>query len=223
MGLNVILIGPPGAGKGTQAEILKNKYRIPHISTGDMLREAIKKGSADGLKAKAFMDRGELVPDALVISMVKARLTEPDAKNGFLLDGFPRTKEQALNLDAMLKEIGKSIDAALYFKTTESLIVRRLTGRWICRGCGKIYNVPNVMPKKQGVCDLCAKDLYQRDDDKPETVLKRLRVYEQQTAELIEYYRKSGVLKEVSGDLDSPELTRDIDAIFGAVGSVSRR
>ena len=212
-GLNVVLLGPPGAGKGTQAEILKKKYAVPHISTGDMLREAVKDGTAEGRKAKSYMDRGELVPDALVIEMVKVRLSRSDAKKGFLLDGFPRTKEQAENLDRMLRSIGKSIDAALYFKTSKEVILKRLCGRMVCRKCGKIYNIPNALPKKEGVCDLCQGGLYQREDDKPETVLKRLKVYEDQTAALIEYYRANGLLRELAGDMDAAQLTHVIDAL----------
>ncbi len=214
MRLNVILLGPPGAGKGTQAELMTKRYGIPHISTGDMLREAVKDKTPEGIEAGATMARGELVPDALVISMVRRRLQRPDAERGFLLDGFPRTREQAGELDRVLKEIAKKLDAALYFKTTPAVILKRLSGRWLCRGCGKIYNVPNAMPRKSGVCDVCGGVLYQREDDKEETILKRLRVYEEQTAELIDYYRRSGVLKEVSGDEDAKALSGVIDEIF---------
>jgi adenylate kinase len=220
MGLNVILLGPPGAGKGTQAEILGGKYRIPHISTGDMLREAIRNGSPRGLEAKAYMERGELVPDALVIAMVKERLERPDARTGFLLDGFPRTTEQARDLDAMLRGIGKAVDVVLYFTASKALILKRLTGRRVCRACGKIYNIPNSQPRCEGICDVCEGEIYQRADDREETVAKRLEVYEAQTAALVDYYRSSGVLKEVSGDKDARALTRDIDAIFGGAARV---
>lgn len=214
MGLNVVLLGPPGAGKGTQAGILKKRYRIPHISTGDMLREAAEERTPEGLEAKAFMDRGELVPDPVVIAMVKRRLSRQDAKDGFLLDGFPRNREQAGDLDRMLREIGRAVDAALYFRASRDVILRRLTGRRLCRRCGKIYNIPNAMPKNEGHCDACGGALYQRDDDKETTVLNRLEVYVNQTASLVEYYRQSGVLKEVSGDEDAWKLSDEIGAIL---------
>lgn len=214
MGLAVILLGPPGAGKGTQAEILTRKYGIPHISTGDMLREEVKGGTELGKKAKSFMDRGELVPDSVVISMVKNRLSRPDAKKGFLLDGFPRTREQAVNLDATLKEISREIDVALYFTASKEVVLKRLTGRRVCKTCGKIYNIPNLMPRKEGVCDACSGVLYQREDDKESTVLNRLKVYEAQTAPVIEYYKGLGKLHEVSGDWDASRLTGMIGSIF---------
>ena len=214
MGLNIVLLGPPGAGKGTQAEILTRKYSIPHISTGDMFREAARSGTEYGRAAKSYMDKGELVPDSVVISLVRERLQQKDAGQGFLLDGFPRTKEQARNLDAMLGEIGRSLDAALYFSASKDVVLRRLTGRRVCRKCGKIYNIPNLMPKKDGICDACGGQIYQREDDKEETVLNRLKVYEKQTAELVQYYKAAGLLREVSGDRDAQSLTKDIDAIF---------
>ncbi len=217
MRLNVILLGPPGAGKGTQAEILGKKYGVPHISTGDMLREAVKEKTPEGVEAGGYMARGELVPDHLVISMVRRRLEKPDAGKGFLLDGFPRTREQAENLDRMLKEIGRGLDVVLYFKTNPAIVLKRLAGRWLCRGCGKIYNVPNALPKKTGVCDLCSGVLYQREDDKEETILKRLKVYEQQTSSLIDYYKRTGILNEVSGDEESKTLSGVIDKIFGGL------
>jgi adenylate kinase len=217
MRLNVILLGPPGAGKGTQAEILGKKYEIPHISTGDMLREAVKEKTPEGVEAGGTMARGELVPDDLVISMVRRRLEKPDARKGFLLDGFPRTREQAENLDRMLKEIGRGLDVVLYFRTNPAVVLKRLAGRWLCRGCGKIYNVPNAMPKKTGVCDSCGGVLYQREDDKEETILKRLKVYEQQTSSLIDYYKRTGILSEVSGDEESKALSGVIDKIFGGL------
>lgn len=217
MRLNVILLGPPGAGKGTQAEILGSSYGVPHISTGDMLREAVKDKTPEGIEAGAFMARGELVPDALVISMVRRRLERPDAQKGFLLDGFPRTRQQAEDLDRMLKGIGRALDIVLYFKTAAAVVLKRLAGRWLCRKCGKIYNVPNVMPKKAGVCDLCEGVLYQREDDKEETILKRLKVYEDQTAALIEYYRRTGILREVSGDEEAKSLSASIGRLFGSL------
>ena len=214
MGLKVVLLGPPGAGKGTQAGILNKRFRWAHISTGDMLREAVKRGSPEGLKAGAYMDRGELVPDELVIAMVRERLKEKDAGEGFLLDGFPRTREQAVALDAALDGIRRKLDVALYFKTSEKVIIKRLTGRRICRSCGKIYHTVNMPPKKSGVCDLCGGPLYQRTDDAEETVRRRLGVYEAQTAPLIEYYGKNGILREISGDTDASAATGLVEKIF---------
>jgi len=214
---NFVLLGPPGAGKGTIAEFLKSEYGVAHISTGDMLREEVKGATTNGIKAKNFMDRGELVPDSLVIAMVKDRLNKPDAQAGFMLDGFPRTSDQAASLDAMLGEIGKSIDVVIYFKTTESLILRRLTGRRLCKSCGAIYNVPRKVPKVEGVCDVDGGQIYQRDDDSAETVKHRLEVYHEQTAPVIAYYRASGKLREVSGDEDPEPLLKVIAKIFDEV------
>jgi adenylate kinase len=214
MSLNVVLLGPPGAGKGTLAAVLQTEHGVPHISTGDILRAEVKQESPLGVEAKSFMDRGKLVPDALVISIVRKRLSGTDTKKGFLLDGFPRNEEQALELDKSLKEIDRKLDVALYFKTSEKMILKRLTGRRICTQCGKIYNIPNYMPKKEGICDVCDSALMQREDDKAETVLKRLKVYENQTAALVTYYQRLGLLNEISGDTSVDDLRGVVKGIF---------
>lgn len=201
--MRLVLLGPPGAGKGTQAEKLSKEYKIPHISTGNMLREAVKNNSDVGKKANAYMAKGELVPDQLVIEIVKERLTGPDAKNGFILDGFPRTKLQAVSLDEALKSAGAPLDVVLYFQTTDEVVIKRLTGRRICKKCGANYHVKNIPPKKEGICDVCGALLAQREDDKEATVKNRLAVYKKETAELIGYYKNKSILKTVSGDLDA--------------------
>lgn len=203
--MRLVFLGPPGAGKGTQAKIISDTFGPLHISTGDILRQAVKNGSDVGREAKAFMDKGELVPDELVIRIVVERLAMPDIKAGYILDGFPRTKNQAVSLDAELKKIGSNIDCAIYFDTSEATCIKRLSGRRVCRKCGANYHIVNMRPKKDGVCDLCAGELYQRDDDKEDTVKNRLVVYKRQTAELIDYYKLKGLLTTVSGDLDVSE------------------
>lgn len=190
MSYDIVLLGPPGAGKGSHATELKTTYDVPHISTGDMLREALKKQTPLGLEAKAFMDRGELVPDKVVIGLVEERLKQNDTRKGFLLDGFPRTLEQAKELDKALRQMKRALNLVLYFKTSAEVILKRVTGRRVCKACGKIYNIPNFPPKKDGVCDACGGEVIQRKDDAPETALHRLKVYEEQTADLVEYYRK---------------------------------
>ena len=212
--MKIVLLGPPGAGKGTQSAVLSKKYGIPHISTGDMLREAVKKNAPLGIKAKAFMDKGELVPDEVVIGIVVQRLASPDINKGFILDGFPRTLKQAESLDVELKKISKPIDAVLYFKISAKVAVERLTGRRVCGACGFNYHVENIPPKKDGICDKCGGKLIQRPDDKEATVLNRLKVYEDQTKPLIEYYRKNGKLREVPGDLNVDEMLKVLSNIF---------
>jgi adenylate kinase len=204
--MRLILLGPPGAGKGTQAEVLSKEYNIPHISTGDMLREAVAKRTPVGIKANAYMIKGELVPDEIVIEIVSQRLASPDAKGGFILDGFPRTKRQAESLDEALGKSGIPLDAAFYFDTTDSVVIKRLSGRRVCRSCGANFHVTNIPPKKEGICDFCGSALIQRPDDKEQTVKNRLEVYKKETAELIDYYRSKGILRTVSGDLDVKEL-----------------
>lgn len=198
--MKIVLLGPPGAGKGTQSVVLSKKYGIPHISTGDILRESVKSGQPLGLKAKTCMDKGELVPDEVVTGIVAERLKQPDAKTGFILDGYPRTLKQAIDLDAALTKIGSSIDMVVYFETSERVAIERLTGRRVCKTCGFNYHVKNIPPKKEGICDRCGGDLFQRPDDKEETVRNRLKVYEAQTKPLIDHYTKQGILKKVSGD-----------------------
>ncbi len=212
--MKLVLLGPPGAGKGTQSVVLCKKYVIPHISTGDMLRESIKTGQSLGLKAKSYMDKGELVPDEVVTGIVVDRLARPDAKKGFILDGFPRTLKQAEDLDVALTNIGSGIDLVIYFATSSDVAIARLSGRRVCKKCGFNYHVKNIPPKKEGVCDKCGGELFQRLDDKEETVRNRLKVYEAQTKPLIDYYMKKGILKKVSGDMDVDELFKALSKIF---------
>ena len=204
--MRLILLGPPGAGKGTQAEVLSKEYKIPHISTGDMLRETVKKQTPVGLKANAYMLKGELVPDEIVIEIVSQRLASADAKGGFILDGFPRTKRQAEALDKALEKSGMPIDIAIYFDTTDQVVIKRLSGRRVCKSCGANFHITNIPPKKEGVCDLCGSALIHREDDKEETVRNRLEVYKKETSGLIDYYKRKGILRTVSGDLDVKEL-----------------
>ena len=212
--MRLVLLGPPGAGKGTQAQVLSKDLNIPHISTGDMLREALKAASPLGLEAKAYMEKGALVPDELVIALVRERLSKSDAKKGFILDGFPRTPEQAKSLDESLKELKMPLDVVLYFKTSLAVIIARLSGRRVCGQCGKNYHQVNFRPKVEGACDVCGGKLIQRPDDKEETIEKRLKVYEDQTAPLIDYYKRKNILSEVSGDLDVKELNAELLKLF---------
>lgn len=212
--MNIVLLGPPGAGKGTQSVVLSKKYNIPHISTGDMLRESIKNGLPLGLKAKSYMDKGELVPDEVVTGIVIDRVGKSDAANGFLLDGFPRTLKQAENLDAELKKIAAKIDLAVYFETPDNVAIERLSGRRVCKGCGANYHVKNIPPKKDGICDKCGSALFQRPDDSEATVKNRLKVYAEQTAPLIEYYSKKNILRKVQGSLEVEDLLKVLSKIF---------
>ena len=197
--MHILLMGPPGAGKGTQAANLVKEFGIPHISTGDMFRAAVKEGTELGLQAKACMDAGKLVPDEVTIGIVKERLAKPDCKKGFILDGFPRTVEQADALAGILKELGLSLTAALNITVPAADLIERAVGRRICKSCGATYHVKFNPSKKAGVCDTCAGDLYQRADDSEETMKNRLSVYEAQTKPLIAYYEKAGVYKEIDG------------------------
>lgn len=215
--MNIILLGPPGGGKGTQAKRIVEKYGIPHIATGDILREAVAKGTELGKKAKEYMDRGELVPDEIVIGIVKERLKQPDCEKGFLLDGFPRTIKQAEALDEMLKELGKSIDAVIYIDVPEEEVVKRIAYRRTCRNCGAVYNLIYSPPKEDNKCDKCGGELYQRDDDKEEVVRQRFKVYMENTAPLIEYYEKRGILYKVDGTKSIDEVWKQIDEILQKV------
>ena len=213
--MKLILLGAPGAGKGTQAEVICKHLGIPAISTGNILREALKSGTEMGLKAKAFMDAGQLVPDEIVIGIIKDRLAEEDCKNGFILDGFPRTIPQAEVLDKALTELGDAIDFAIDVNVPDENIVKRMSGRRACLSCGATYHIEHIPPKKEGICDKCGQELVLRDDDKPETVQKRLKVYHDQTQPLIEFYTKKNVLKTVDGTKDMKEVFADIVAILG--------
>lgn len=212
--MNIVLLGPPGAGKGTQAKVLSEKYGVLHVSTGNMLREAVKRQTSLGLEAKTYMDKGELVPDKLVISLVTERIARDDIKDGFLLDGFPRNKEQASMLDRSLETVGKKLDSVLYFKTSKEISINRLSGRRICASCGSNFHIRNMPPARKGICDHCGGKLIQRDDDKKETVERRLVVYEKETKSLIEYYQREKALHEVSGDLNVGDLFKVIAKFF---------
>ncbi len=210
--MHILLMGPPGAGKGTQAEKLVADFPIPHISTGDMFRAAVKNGTELGKEAKKYMDAGGLVPDEVTIGIVKERLSQPDCQKGFILDGFPRTKEQAVALDEILKELGIKLDAAVNISVPDANLVARVTGRRICKKCGATYHVVYNPPKQEGVCDKCSGDLYQRDDDKEETVKKRLEAYHSQTAPLIAYYEQEGVFKDIDGTQPIGKVYADVVA-----------
>jgi adenylate kinase len=195
----IILLGPPGAGKGTQAQLISEKLKLPHISSGDIFRENLKQQTELGKLAKTFMDKGELVPDDLTISMIRDRLSRPDGQNGALLDGFPRTPTQADALSLMLNGLQGAVKAVPYINVPEAELIERLTGRWTCRSQGHVYHQKYNPPKVSGLCDEDGSELYQRDDDKSETVIRRIRVYLEQTQPLIDYYLQRGLLREVDG------------------------
>ncbi|MCE5196729.1 MAG: adenylate kinase [Negativicutes bacterium] len=215
--MRVVLLGPPGAGKGTQAEVIVKAYEIPHISTGDMFRSAVKEGTKLGIEAKAYMDIGALVPDALTIGIVKERLQKPDCQKGFLLDGFPRTFAQADALDKLLQELGGGLDAVLNIEVPFEDLIIRLTGRFICRQCQAPYHKVFNPPKQAGVCDLCGGELYQRADDSEATVTARLEVYNRQTAPLIAYYANSNRLITINGQGSVEEVGKLILAALGSL------
>jgi len=212
--MRVVLLGPPGAGKGTHAGVVTETCKIPHISTGDMFRAAIKNGTPVGLEAKSYMDKGELVPDSVVCKMVEERISEADCSNGFLLDGFPRTMAQAKALDAALAAKGQKIDLVINLQCSDEVVLGRLTTRRVCRTCGAIYNVNSKPPKVEGVCDVDGGEVYQRSDDTVETITNRLSVYKAQTAELIDYYRGNGVLRDVKADVDKNETAEAIRSLL---------
>ena len=213
--MKIIMLGAPGAGKGTQAKQIAAKYEIPHISTGDIFRANIKEGTELGKKAKAFMDKGELVPDELTCDLVVDRISKPDAAKGYVLDGFPRTIPQAEALDKTLKELGQKIDYAINVEVPDENIVNRMSGRRACVDCGATYHIAYAPTSKEGICDKCGGGLILRDDDKPETVLKRLGVYHEQTQPLIDYYTEAGILKEVDGTIDINDVFAEIVKILG--------
>lgn len=206
--MNIVLLGAPGAGKGTQAQKLVAEYGLAHISTGDLLRAAVKAQSELGVKAKEYMDAGQLVPDQLVIDLVKERLSADDAKAGFILDGFPRNTAQAVTLDSELQNMGLKLDAALLVAVEPEVIVERLSARRTCKECGY------TAPAGTETCPNCSGEMYQRDDDKPETIRKRLDVYQNQTSPLIEYYKGHGILKEVNGDRPVDEVFADVKTLL---------
>ena len=214
--MKIIMLGAPGAGKGTQAKKIAEKYHIPHISTGDIFRANIKNGTELGKKAKTYMDQGLLVPDELTVDLVIDRVGQDDCKDGYILDGFPRTIPQAECLDAALEKRGEKVDFAINVEVPDENIVNRMSGRRACVGCGATYHIKYNPTKGDGVCDACGEKLVLRDDDKPETVQKRLGVYHDQTQPLIDYYTKSGVLKEVDGTVDMEDVFQAIVEILGA-------
>ena len=208
--MNIILMGLPGAGKGTQASEIVKKFPIPHISTGDMFRKAIKDETDLGKEAKSYMDRGELVPDEVTVGIVKERISEDDAKKGFLLDGFPRTIDQAESLNQIMSELDREIDAVINIEVPEEELMNRLTGRRICEKCGTTYHLVFNPPKVDGICDIDGGKLYQREDDNPETVSNRLSVNVKQSKPILEYYNDKGVLKNIDGSKDIDEVTNDV-------------
>ena len=212
--MNIILMGLPGAGKGTQASEIVKKYPIPHISTGDMFRKAIKEETDLGKQAKSYMDRGELVPDEVTIGIVRERLAEEDAKKGFLLDGFPRTVEQADALNDILSSLGREVDEVINIQVPEEELMNRLTGRRICEVCGTTYHLVFNPPKVEGICDLDGGKLYQREDDNPETVANRLSVNVKQTKPLLDFYENQGVLKNIDGSREIENVTEDVIQIL---------
>ena len=208
--MKIVMLGAPGAGKGTQAKMIAAKYQIPHISTGDIFRANIKNGTELGKKAKTYMDQGLLVPDELTCDLVIDRISKEDCKNGFILDGFPRTIPQAEALDKALAANGEKVDYAINVEVPDENIINRMSGRRACLSCGATYHIVHIPTKVEGICDKCGAELVLRDDDKPETVKKRLDVYHEQTQPLIDYYTDKGVLNEVDG-------TKDMDEVFSAI------
>lgn len=214
--MKIIMLGAPGAGKGTQAKQIADKYSIPHISTGDIFRANIKNGTELGKKAKQYMDQGALVPDELTCDLVMDRIQQDDCKNGFVLDGFPRTIPQAEALDAALEKINEKMDYAIDVDVPDENIVNRMSGRRACLNCGATYHLISIPPKVEGICDRCGSEIVLRDDDKPETVQKRLKVYHEQTQPLIDYYKNQGILKSVDGTQPMDEVFKAIVTILGA-------
>ncbi len=217
--MNLLIMGPPGAGKGTQAEVLVKELDIVHISTGDMFRNAIKEGTEMGKKAKEYMDKGELVPDEVVIGMVKDRLSQDDCSKGFLLDGFPRTVEQAEALDITLDELGIKLDGVINIVVPMDKLMARLTGRRVCKNCGASYHVSFNPPAVEGKCDACGGELYQRSDDNEESVRTRLKAYEEKTQPLIDYYSSKGCLLNINGDQEIASVLADILNKLNKAGS----
>ncbi len=209
--MKVVFLGPPGAGKGTQAEYVCRQKGIPHVSTGDILREAVANGTDLGRKAKGYMDSGALVPDDLVVSMVAQRLSRDDCGEGFVLDGFPRTVAQAQALEETLSANGEDLDGVFYFSVDDEDVIKRLSGRRICRQCGANYHIEFMPPAQEGRCDKCGGELYQREDDKPETVGERLKVYYRQTADLVNYYRDRGLVTEVDASLSPADVRAEVE------------
>ncbi|GMB10022.1 adenylate kinase [Thermolongibacillus altinsuensis] len=215
--MNLVLMGLPGAGKGTQAEKIVEKYKIPHISTGDMFRAAIKEGTELGLQAKSYMDRGDLVPDEVTIGIVRERLSKEDCQKGFLLDGFPRTVAQAEALEQLLSDLNRSIDYVINIEVDKNILMERLTGRRICKECGATYHLVFNPPSQAGVCDKCGGELYQRADDNEETVANRLEVNLKQTQPLLEFYQEKGYLRNIDGQQEIEKVFADICELLGGL------
>ena len=213
--MKIIMLGAPGAGKGTQAKMIADKYSVPHISTGDIFRANIKNGTELGMEAKKYMDQGLLVPDELTVKILLDRVAQEDCKNGYVLDGFPRTIPQAEVLDSELTKLGEKIDFAIDVNVPDENIINRMSGRRACLACGATYHITHVPPKQEGICDRCGKELVLRDDDKPETVKNRLEIYHEQTQPLIDFYTEKGVLKTVDGTVPMNEVFDAIVAILG--------
>ncbi len=213
--MKIVMLGAPGAGKGTQAKIIAEKYQIPHVSTGDIFRANIKEGTQLGMEAKGYMDKGLLVPDELTVKILLDRVAAEDCKNGYVLDGFPRTIPQAEVLDKALMELNEKLDFAINVDVPDENIISRMAGRRACLKCGATYHVVNIPPKTEGICDSCGQELVLRDDDKPETVGKRLGVYHEQTKPLIDYYEKKGILKAVDGTMSMEAVSDEIVKILG--------
>lgn len=214
--MRIVLLGPPGAGKGTQAKLIVEKYNIPHISTGDIFRKNIKEMTPLGIKAKEYIDKGQLVPDELTVDIVKDRIQEEDCKNGFLLDGFPRTVAQADALSEVLAELGTKLDSVINIKVDENNLIVRLSGRRVCPKCGASFHVVFNPPKNEGVCDYCGAEVIQRADDSEETVKNRLAVYNKQTQPLIEYYTNNGLIKNINGEQDINKVFAEICEVLGS-------
>ncbi|NOR78146.1 MAG: adenylate kinase [Methanophagales archaeon] len=217
--MNIVLFGPPGSGKGTQAKLLAEKYGVPHISTGDILRGNLNNETKLGLEAKTYMDKGELVPDDVLIGIIKDRLSESDGASGFLLDGYPRTLQQAETLSKILTELGKNLDVVLNIDVPDEKLLKRLAGRRMCV-CGASYHILFNKPKQEGICDLCGSKLYQRDDDKEEAILNRLDVYKNQTRPLIDHYTQAGVMLTINGAADIEVVFNEICRLLDAFGHV---
>lgn len=215
--MRLLIMGPPGAGKGTQADLIKNEYKIPHISTGDMFRDAMANQTVLGIQAKKYIDQGELVPDELTIGIVKERLTKADCQNGFLLDGFPRTLVQAIAFDKMIQELGLKLDVVLNIEASYELIKKRIAGRRVCSKCKAGYHIENIKPLKEGICDKCGGELIIRKDDLPETVDNRLNVYDNLTRPLVDYYKSQGLVKSINGEEEICESFKKVKDILGGI------
>jgi adenylate kinase len=214
--IRIVLLGPPGSGKGTQASALEKRRGVPHIASGDLLRANVRDSTALGRKVKPYMDRGELVPDELILDMMADRLSQPDAQQGYVLDGFPRTVKQAEALEERLRALSQDLDAVVYLKVPEAEILRRLGGRRTCPHCNAVYHVDTMPPKREGICDKCGATLVQRDDEKPAVIRKRLEVYSAQTQPLLDYYQARGLLREIDGMIGVDNVIREIETIVAA-------